>query len=214
MDKLQGKKVDSSVDLLQQWKTEEEQKVVEYEQQRLAAQQQAAQFNANQPQLLDCIRLFTQQETLSQTDPWYCGKCKEFRRATKKLDIWKLPEILIVHLKRFHHGTYTSQKISKLVKFPIHSLDLSAFVPLDSHASEANAAEHKSPGSSTAVYDLYAVSNHMGDLGGGHYTAYAKNKQSGRWYEFDDSRCTALHDENEIVSKSAYVLFYHRTSRH
>lgn len=25
------------------------------------------------------------------------------------------------------------------------------------------------------IYDLYAVSNHFGGLGGGHYTAYAKN---------------------------------------
>jgi len=25
------------------------------------------------------------------------------------------------------------------------------------------------------LYDLYAVSNHFGGLGGGHYTAYAKN---------------------------------------
>lgn len=25
------------------------------------------------------------------------------------------------------------------------------------------------------IYDLYAVSNHFGGMGGGHYTAYAKN---------------------------------------
>ena len=26
-----------------------------------------------------------------------------------------------------------------------------------------------------AIYDLYAVSNHFGGMGGGHYTAFAKN---------------------------------------
>jgi hypothetical protein len=30
--------------------------------------------------------------------------------------------------------------------------------------------------SSQAKYELYAVSNHYGGLGGGHYTAYAKNR--------------------------------------
>ena len=39
-----------------------------------------------------------------------------------------------------------------------------------------------------AVYELFAVSNHFGGMGGGHYTAYAKQTDDGRWYCFDDSR--------------------------
>ena len=30
-------------------------------------------------------------------------------------------------------------------------------------------------------YDLFAVSNHYGSLGGGHYTAYAKNPVHKKW---------------------------------
>jgi ubiquitin carboxyl-terminal hydrolase 4/11/15 len=60
-----------------------------------------------------------------------------------------------------------------------------------------------------AVYDLLAVSNHYGGMGGGHYTAYAKNKDDGRWYYFDDSSVTAL-SEDAVVTKAAYVLFYQR----
>lgn len=33
--------------------------------------------------------------------------------------------------------------------------------------------------SSKPEYELYAISNHYGGLGGGHYTAYAKNGD--RW---------------------------------
>ena len=42
----------------------------------------------------------------------------------------------------------------------------------------------------TCVYDLVAVSNHVGYLGGGHYTACAKN--GGKWYNFNDSHVSRL----------------------
>jgi len=61
-----------------------------------------------------------------------------------------------------------------------------------------------------ASYELYAVSNHSGGLGGGHYTAYAKNKEDGRWYNFNDSFASEVQDPSRIVSCSAYVLFYKR----
>lgn len=57
------------------------------------------------------------------------------------------------------------------------------------------------------TYDLIGVSNHFGGLGGGHYTAFARNCQNGRWYNFDDSSVSAVGESN-LVSKSAYVLFY------
>ena len=57
------------------------------------------------------------------------------------------------------------------------------------------------------IYDLYGVSNHMGSLGGGHYTAYAKNCLYNKWFLFDDTEVyKAKH--GDIVSKAAYVLFY------
>jgi len=42
------------------------------------------------------------------------------------------------------------------------------------------------------IYDCYAVSNHYGNMGFGHYTAYAKNPIDSKWYEFDDSRVTKV----------------------
>ena len=58
------------------------------------------------------------------------------------------------------------------------------------------------------VYDLYAVSNHFGGMGGGHYNAYCK-MPDGKWWCFDDSHVHAV-DTNNICSSSAYVLFYRR----
>ena len=59
------------------------------------------------------------------------------------------------------------------------------------------------------IYDLYAVDNHYGGLGGGHYTAYVKNFADNKWYYFDDSRVTETAPENSIAG-SAYLLFYIR----
>jgi ubiquitin carboxyl-terminal hydrolase 4/11/15 len=42
------------------------------------------------------------------------------------------------------------------------------------------------------VYDLFAVANHFGGLGGGHYTAYALNHIDQKWYNFDDSRVSEI----------------------
>jgi len=61
--------------------------------------------------------------------------------------------------------------------------------------------------SNDPIYDLYAVSNHYGGLGGGHYTAYAKNND--KWYDFNDSSVRSV-SESSIVGSGAYILFYKR----
>lgn len=60
-----------------------------------------------------------------------------------------------------------------------------------------------------AVYDLIAVANHNGGMGGGHYATYAKNKMTQQWHYFDDNSVSPATEEN-VVSKAAYVLFYAR----
>ena len=42
------------------------------------------------------------------------------------------------------------------------------------------------------IYDLYAVSNHYGSLGGGHYTAFCKNPIADTWFEFDDAQVSKI----------------------
>ena len=93
----------------------------------------------------------------------YCPNCKEHRQATKKLELWRLPEILVVHLKRFSYSRYMKNKLDTFVNFPVRNLDLSKYVKQNAAAAQRS-----------HVYELYAVSNHYGGLGGGHYTAYAK----------------------------------------
>ncbi|XP_037616562.1 ubiquitin carboxyl-terminal hydrolase 15-like isoform X4 [Sebastes umbrosus] len=145
--------------------------------------------------LKDCIELFTTKEKLGAEDPWYCPDCKQHQQATKKLDLWSLPPVLVVHLKRFSYSRYMRDKLDSLVDFPLRDLDMSEFLI--------------NPNAGPCHYDLIAVSNHYGGMGGGHYTAYAKNKDDGKWYNFDDSSVSPA-NEDQIVSKAGYVLFYQR----
>ncbi|XP_059188746.1 ubiquitin carboxyl-terminal hydrolase 11 isoform X2 [Centropristis striata] len=153
-------------------------------------------------QLQECIELFTTVETLEEENPWYCPVCKKHQLATKKLDLWSLPEVLIIHLKRFSYTKFTREKLDSIVDFPLRDLDFSGCLLRKSVSS----------GEPPSRYDLIAVSNHYGGLRDGHYTSYACNKDNGQWYYFDDSKVTYAR-EDQIVTNAAYVLFYHRQDK-
>lgn len=42
-----------------------------------------------------CLKAFTSEEELGEDELYYCSKCKTHRLATKKLDLWRLPPILV-----------------------------------------------------------------------------------------------------------------------
>ncbi|KAF7647433.1 hypothetical protein LDENG_00172490 [Lucifuga dentata] len=75
-----------------------------------------------------CLKAFTSEEELGEDELYYCSKCKTHRLATKKLELWRLPPILIVHLKRFQFVNGRWIKSQKIVKFPRESFDPSAFL--------------------------------------------------------------------------------------
>jgi len=64
------------------------------------------------------------------------------------------------------------------------------------------------PDKEHSKYDLFAVSQHYGNTGGGHYTAVCKNID-GNWYDYNDSSCTKTSSKG-VVNNSAYVLFYRK----
>ena len=137
----------------------------------------------------------------------YCSSCKEHRRAIKKMQFWKLPDILVLHLKRFEwRNAYFGGKINALVDFPLNGLDMSPHVVEGSPCGGSD---------ESLLYDLVGVSNHFGVMGGGHYTAFARDlrekgvREKGRWIHFDDSRFEVV-DEDEVVTEAAYLLFYQR----
>ncbi|CAN6834887.1 unnamed protein product [Brassica oleracea] len=144
--------------------------------------------------LISCLEGYLAEEPLGPDNMWLCPQCKDKRQANKKLDLWKLPEILVFQLKRFKTSKYFLKKIDTFVDFPVDELDLSKYVEKGE----------------SCLYELYAVCNHDGGIGLGHYTAYAKMiDDDNEWYCYDDSLVSPV-DESEIKSKAAYLLFYRR----
>jgi len=144
--------------------------------------------------LTECLRLFTTTE--EQLTTWYCTECKEHHESFTKFDIWSAPKLLVFQLKRFITvNTCWRERLDNLIDFPVDNLDLTEFVI--------------GPKPHPPIYDLYAVENHFGSIGGGHCTAYARHRDDNQWYKYDDSSVSPAYP-SEIVSRAAYVLFYKR----
>lgn len=47
-----------------------------------------------------CLKAFTSEEELGEDELYYCSKCKTHCLATKKLDLWRLPPILVLKKKK------------------------------------------------------------------------------------------------------------------
>ena len=86
-------------------------------------------------------------------------------------------------------------KITDNVDFPLEDLDLSSYV--------------KGYNANTFKYDLYGVCNHVGNVSGGHYTAFVKNSLN-NWNHFNDNHIEKIENNRLIVSQSAYCLFYRK----
>lgn len=141
--------------------------------------------------IYDCFKNFVKLEKLEDMNEWYCPNCKNHKKAMKKMEIYRSPHVLIILLKRFKNLS----KSEILVDFPLIGLDMSQFVISN---------DENQP----LLYDLFAIANHYGNTGYGHYIAYAKSFNH-QWYKFDDSNITPI-NQNELVTTYAYVLFYRR----
>ena len=190
--------------------------------------------------LMDCFSKLCEEEILTESSLWYSPKAKRHVKARVsiyagapvpppsltlalcslyqvRMEPWLLPDILVVHLKRFLCSARWREKIRTKVDFPLTGLDLSSIVSADNKDKNTR-----------LVYDLFGVVNHHGGMTGGHYTACCKSvpctpggsesvastfagADDHRWLLFDDETvaevCAA-----KVVTDAAYMLFYRRRS--
>lgn len=143
--------------------------------------------------LYDCLAKFTGTEKLEGNNQWMCPRCKVNQDANKSIEYLVLPEILMIHLKRFKViGKKARKKIYSLIRFPVILF-----------LNTTDGRKH--------MYSLYAIINHIGDIERGHYTAYCRNlKNRNEWLEFDDNKVKSI-DASQLITDKAYVLFYEHT---
>lgn len=157
------------------------------------------------------FRQFCAEEVLDGDNQWCCPRCAKRVSANKRLQLWKLPLLLLVHLKRFGFEASSSWdapprgwKIEGEVTVPFSRLDLQGFV--------AEKSMQRVP----LQYDLFATVDHVGASPlVGHYTASCR--RSDGWWRFDDSRTEFLGSSAEeervasrVIGGDNYLLLFQR----
>lgn len=132
-------------------------------------------------------------KTAETINTWRCDQCKA-NGCQKKCSLWSVPNYLIIHFKRF---SPSGRKIHKRVNFNLDDLDITNYIS-DDKLDKNN-----------YIYSLYAVNYHSGELNSGHYWSCCKNLDN-TWYLFNDGHVSKFHNINDIITKDAYILFYHR----
>lgn len=150
-----------------------------------------------------CIDAFAQPEEMKveMGNGVKCETCNEVVDAVKKLEVWREPDVLILHIKRFHFSGVHYEKLNTPVEVPWRELNLRPWIVGPS-------------ASNSAPYELYGVACHFGGMSGGHYTSYCANYEGKEpiWLKFNDEAVTSvsLSQDMEQISRQCYVLFYRK----
>lgn len=142
------------------------------------------------PTLQQCLESDLNEETI---DDYECDGCKKRTKAFRNTRVWKLPNNLIVVLKRF---TYDGRKIHT----PIEPLN--AIFSLESLYSEL------SPNKQNSNYTVLSTVDHYGTSNNGHYTAQGINSTEHKWFLYDDQSVNTI--EKPQFGESTYILFLNK----
>ncbi|KAI9763544.1 MAG: Ubiquitin C-terminal hydrolase 22 [Geoglossum simile] len=145
--------------------------------------------------LNECLRATYEAEEVDQR----CSRCGG-ERFTRTTTISNEPPYLVVNVRRWktginQRGDWDSWKDNTKVDFPVgQDLDLSPWA-----SDPATRANH--------AYECYAVIEHDGQDGPGHYVAYV-NRDDGWWYISDEKAQAASLDE--VRAANPYLIFYRK----
>lgn len=141
-------------------------------------------LNPNTSSVEDCLDNYQKEELLSGSNSWYCKSCQSPEQTLKKTQIYRVPNYLIIHLKRFKNA---STKNSDFINYT-ESLHLRTSLRAQ------------------VLFELYSKIKHTGIISGGHYIA--ESKQDNIWYNFNDN---SVQKTAFCSSADTYLLFYKKS---
>ncbi|XP_051149356.1 uncharacterized protein LOC127264054 [Andrographis paniculata] len=120
------------------------------------------------------------------------------RIARMRYRVTKLPQYLILHMRRFTKNNFFVEKNPTLVNFPVKNLELKDYIPLPV-PNENEKLRSK--------YDLIANIVHDGKPGEGSYRAFVQRKSEELWYEMQDLHVSETLPQMVALSE-AYMQIY------
>jgi Ubiquitin carboxyl-terminal hydrolase len=120
-----------------------------------------------------CLTEFCKVQKLPLSDNWKCPRCKVIREGGQYMNLWRLPDLLTFHIKRFNMSARWHEKVTTRVNFPMTGLDMSQWCHKESPVFSQDPDD-------SHVYDLIGVMNHYGSMTGGHYVSTCKATLCGR----------------------------------
>jgi ubiquitin carboxyl-terminal hydrolase 2/21 len=150
-------------------------------------------LSVDPPTLLSMLEGEMEPETV---EGYHCDKCPERTTASRRFHIWRLPQVLLLVLKRF---TPDGRKIhTRVAGPPAGPID---FAPYFSPESPEKGGITR--------YTLRSIVDHHGGATGGHYTAQAFHRGDDKWYLYDDESIADL-PGGPMFGDSTYMLFLER----
>ena len=138
-----------------------------YERMRNKVREINSDGGLNGMNLGSCLNEFCNEQQLDESECWRCPKCKDLREGRQRMTLWRLPDILTFHLKRFNCSARWREKITSKVNFPLTGLNMKEWC--DNQSPLATNLDDDD-----CIYDLIGVVNHYGGMASGHYTAVTK----------------------------------------
>lgn len=150
--------------------------------------------------LNDCLKYFNRKEELDQNNLVESKMNYGKQKISKQESLWKLPNYLFIHLKRFEYNDYG--KILKKDNTPVFYPEEIDFSNVIDPSSKYKNLDNK--------YYLYALTLHQGILTNrlscGHYISYVKNKYNNKWYLYNDDK--PVERVYNIQNNNTYILYY------
>ncbi len=150
-----------------------------------------------QPPTLE--QMFLNDLAAETIEGYQCDKCAKKTQAKRFMRIWRLPQVLVVVIKRF---TPDGRKIH------------TRMAPLKGGALDCRLLFSTSSPERAGVldYTLQGIVDHHGSAGGGHYTAQARHSETGAWHLYDDEGVMELADGQPAFGDSTYMLVFARAA--